>query len=87
MTGTAHLDGADYVVSSLCVHHLNGDENKPCSSKFEPQLLSARGVFILADIVPPQWALRGGSCLRKCWLLLVQSMAVDGATEAFELFK
>jgi len=47
------LDGADVVVSSLCVHHLNGDGKRTLFEAIHGRL-SARGCLLLADLVLPQ---------------------------------
>lgn len=45
-----HLDGADVVYSSLCVHHLDGTE-KQAMFKAIASRLSSRGAFLIADLV------------------------------------
>jgi trans-aconitate methyltransferase len=47
------LDGADVVVSSLCVHHLDGEGKRNLFAAVQ-QRLSARGCLLLADLVLPQ---------------------------------
>jgi tRNA (cmo5U34)-methyltransferase len=47
------LDGADFVVSSLCIHHLEGDQKKVLFNSVENRL-SERGAFIIADLLHPQ---------------------------------
>lgn len=47
------LDGADAVVSSLCVHHLNSEEKQALFAGVARRL-SERGAFLLADLVLPQ---------------------------------
>jgi trans-aconitate methyltransferase len=47
------LDGADVVVSSLCVHHLNGEGKRNLFAAVYDQL-SAQGCLLLADLVQPQ---------------------------------
>ena len=44
--------GADLVVSSLCLHHLN-DAKKQYLYKAAAERMSARGAFLVADIVAP----------------------------------
>src|SRR5690606_32588905 len=48
-----HLDGADVVVSSLCIHHLDG-AGKQNLFKRVNERLSERGAFLIADLVMPQ---------------------------------
>src|SRR5262245_17045984 len=47
------MDGADVVVSSLCVHHLNGEGKRILFAAVHDRL-SARGCLLLADLVLPQ---------------------------------
>jgi len=46
------MHGADLVVSSLCLHHLN-DAKKQYLYKAVVERLSARGAFLIADLVEP----------------------------------
>jgi SAM-dependent methyltransferase len=47
------LNGADVVVSSLCVHHLYGDGKRGLFAAVRERL-SARGCLLIADLVLPQ---------------------------------
>jgi len=47
------MHGADVIVSSLCLHHLN-DAKKQYLFRAVADRISARGAFIVADIVEPQ---------------------------------
>jgi tRNA (cmo5U34)-methyltransferase len=47
------MHGADVVVSSLCLHHLN-DAKKQYLFRAVADRLSPRGAFVVADIVEPQ---------------------------------
>jgi hypothetical protein len=47
------MDGADAVVSSLCVHHLNGAGKREMFAAVRERL-SARGCLLVADLVLPQ---------------------------------
>jgi cyclopropane fatty-acyl-phospholipid synthase-like methyltransferase len=47
------LDGADAVVSSLCVHHLNGEGKRNLFAAVRERL-SARGCLLIADLVLSQ---------------------------------
>ena len=52
------MHGADLVVSSLCLHHLN-DAKKQYLYKAVAERLSLRGAFLMADLVePPHGAAR-----------------------------
>jgi len=48
-----HMENADCVISSLCIHHLTGDE-KAALFKAVSQKLSGLGAFLIADLVLPQ---------------------------------
>jgi tRNA (cmo5U34)-methyltransferase len=83
----AHLDGADFVVSSLCVHHLSGDEKQHLFQEVANRL-SRRGAFIMADLVQPQreeslrlFAATWDASARE------QSNQITGTTALFELFQ
>ena len=64
------LDTSDCIVSSLCVHHLSGQEKQWLFTEIGKRI-SDRGVVLLADIVKPQrseaWASFGevGTGLRS----------------------
>ncbi len=47
------MQGADCVISSLCIHHLTGN-GKAALFKAVNQQLSERGAFLIADLVLPQ---------------------------------
>lgn len=81
------LDGADYVVSSLCVHHLNGDE-KQNLFKVIASHLSSRSAFMLADLVLHQRG-EGRRLFAETWDASAreQSMQITGTPELFELFQ
>jgi len=49
----SHIDGADVIVSSLCVHHLDGDEKRGLFQAVADRL-SPRGALLIADIIQPQ---------------------------------
>jgi tRNA (cmo5U34)-methyltransferase len=49
------MHGADLIVSSLCLHHLN-DAKKQYLYKAAAERLSARGAFLVADLVDPAQA-------------------------------
>lgn len=47
------VDGADVVISSLCIHHLDGDEKQALFAAMGARL-SPRGALLIADIILPQ---------------------------------
>jgi trans-aconitate methyltransferase len=49
----SHLDNANVVVSSLCVHHLDGSE-KQILFKIVRERMADRGGFLMADLVQAQ---------------------------------
>ena len=48
-----HINGADVVLSSLCVHHLDGDEKQMLFTETANRI-SERGMLLLADLIAPQ---------------------------------
>ncbi len=82
----AQLESADCVVSSLCVHHLSGDEKQRLFTEVA-QRISKRGALMIADLVEPQRpearASFGGS-----WDRITQALSVEktGSTQLFEKF-
>ena len=83
----SHLDGVDYVVSSLCVHHLNGAEKQDLFKAVGARL-SPRGALMLADIILPQrvegWRLFAATLDAAAQ---AQSMQISGTLELFEVFQ
>src|SRR5216684_6814607 len=77
--------GADLVVSSLCLHHLN-DAKKQYLYKAAADRLSTRGALLIADLVDPQHrALRRLAADR--WNALAKQQAVAlGMPELFQRF-
>jgi tRNA (cmo5U34)-methyltransferase len=47
-----HLDGADCVLSSLCIHHLSGEGKRRLFATIAARL-SARSALLIADLVAP----------------------------------
>ena len=47
------LSGADVVLSSLCVHHLTGDEKRALFTAVAGRL-TARGALLIADLIRPK---------------------------------
>jgi len=50
----SHLDAADAVISSLCLHHLSGDEKRRLFTMVFGKT-SPRGSFLIADLIEPQF--------------------------------
>jgi ubiquinone/menaquinone biosynthesis C-methylase UbiE len=80
------LDGADFVVSSLCIHHLDGDQKKLLFNSIENQL-SERGAFIIADLLHPQHD-EARRLFEATWNQSArnQSLQKTGDTNLYELF-
>jgi len=80
------LDTSDCVISSLCVHHLSGQEKQWLFAEIGKRI-SDRGAILLADIVKPQrseaWVSFG-----EGWDRITQSLSVEktGSTRLFEKF-
>jgi trans-aconitate methyltransferase len=80
------LDGADVVVSSLCVHHLNGEGKRNLFAAIHDRI-SARGCLLLADLVLPQ-RVEARAFFAATWDRSAQerSLAQTGDTALFDLF-
>ncbi|MEM7345110.1 MAG: class I SAM-dependent methyltransferase [Chloroflexota bacterium] len=74
------------VVSSLAIHHLDGDEKQQLFRDIHGWLASG-GVFIIADLMEPAHPL-GWEVAAKAWDETVQerAMALDGTLDGFTLF-
>jgi tRNA (cmo5U34)-methyltransferase len=83
----ATVDGADCVVSSLAVHHLNGPQKRVLFDSLARRL-SARGALLIADLVEPQRA-EVRALFASTWDYLAerQSRAATGSTVLFDLFQ
>lgn len=83
----AHLDNADVVVSSLCIHHLDG-KGKQHLFKTVQQRLSARGALLIADLVQPVNA-QIAAFFASSWdeSAETQSMQHTGGRDLFHLFE
>ena len=81
-----HMRGADVVVSSLCIHHLDGAQKQTLFQHVQHNL-SERGVCLIADLVE---ASHGRA--RHCFADTLdhsakhQSCALVGSDELFDLF-
>ncbi len=80
------LESADVVVSSLCVHHLDG-AGKRGLFRAAHERLSARGCLLLADLILPQRA-EARSLFAATWdrSARERSIAQTGDTRLFDLF-
>jgi tRNA (cmo5U34)-methyltransferase len=77
--------GADLVVSSLSLHHLN-DAKKQYLYKAAAERLSARGVILVADIVEPQHPAARRLAADRWDALARQQAEAIGAPELFRRF-
>jgi trans-aconitate methyltransferase len=79
------MHGADLVVSSLCLHHLN-DAKKQYLYKAIAERLSARGALLIADLVEPPHA-AGRRLAADSWDASASAQAgAAGAPEQFAAF-
>ena len=80
------VQGADVVVSSLCVHHLD-DGAKRRMFAAVAQRLSTRGALLIADLIAPQRP-EARELFAATWdrSAEAQSQAVTGGTEGFNRF-
>jgi SAM-dependent methyltransferase len=77
--------GADLVVSSLSLHHLN-DAKKQYFYKAAAERLSPRGALLVADIVEPQHAAARRLAAERWDALARQQADAIGAPELFRRF-
>lgn len=81
-----HLTGADVVLSSLCIHHLTGDEKRALFTAVAGRV-SARGALLIADLIRPK---RGEAreLFAAQWdaSVAAQSQAATGGDAAARLF-
>lgn len=81
-----HLEAADCVLASLCLHHLDDTEKQQLFAAIFNHL-SRRGVFLIADLVKPQRP-EAGELFASTWdrLAEAQSIAQAGSPQGFEQF-
>jgi len=81
-----HLQGADGVISSLCLHHLNAEEKQALFGAIQERL-SPWGVFLIADLIEPQRP-EARTLFAATWdrITKAQSLAQTGSTASFERF-
>jgi hypothetical protein len=79
------VDHADVVLSSLCVHHLTGEEKRQLSAEISKRL-SSRGAFLLADLIFPQRD-EGRRFFAATWDRAAeqQSLEQTGSLELYEM--
>jgi trans-aconitate methyltransferase len=82
----AHLEGVECVVSSLVVHHLDGEEKQRLFTAIAERL-SLAGVLLLADLIQPQRP-EAGELFAATWdrSAEAQSLAKTGSSRLFEQF-
>lgn len=80
------LDGADVVVSSLCVHHLDGEGKRGFFAAVHDRV-SARGCLLVADLVQPH-RVEAEALFAATWDRSAQerSLAQTGGATLFDLF-
>lgn len=81
------LEGADAVVSSLCIHHLDGPQKQGLFRAIRARL-PARGALLIADLIQPQRAeARELSATTWDHAAEAASMAQTGSRAGFEAFQ
>jgi tRNA (cmo5U34)-methyltransferase len=80
------VDGADVVVSSLCLHHLDDDGKRSLFSSLRGRM-SDRGALLIADLVAPRRA-EAHRLFAQTWdhIAQQQSLSEVGTGELFDLF-
>jgi predicted O-methyltransferase YrrM len=80
------IDGADVVLSSLCLHHLDDTGKRSLFASLRP-LMSDRGAILIADLVAPRRA-EAHRLFADTWDHHVrrQSYVAAGSEELFDLF-
>jgi hypothetical protein len=80
------VEGAECVISSLCLHHLDGPKKQALFEALSVRL-SARGALLIADLVAPQRP-EARQLFAATWdrAAKAQSLAETGSTELFEMF-
>jgi tRNA (cmo5U34)-methyltransferase len=81
------IEGADCVVSSLCIHHLDGAEKQQLFNAVSERL-SPRGAFLIADLILPQRD-EPRALFAAAWDRSAQAQSVQqtGSAALFDLFK
>jgi len=81
-----HLDSADVVVSSLCVHHLD-DVGKQGLFKAVAERVSEKGTLLIADLVLPQNG-RAKALFATTWDSMAEAASIERtlARDTFQLF-
>lgn len=82
----AQLQGCDCLLSSLCLHHLSGEDKRRVFTAMS-QRLSPRGALLVADLIEPQ-RLEARDLFAATWdrMAQAQALASSGSTWLFETF-
>jgi trans-aconitate methyltransferase len=82
----SYLQGADCVVSSLVIHHLEGEQKLSLFAAIEERL-SSHGVLLIADLIQPQRP-EASELFAATWDLSAETQAVaqTGSRHLFEQF-
>jgi SAM-dependent methyltransferase len=82
-----HLQSADCVLSSLCIHHLPGREKQRLFEAIFQQL-SPRGALLIADLIAPQRP-EARSLFAATWNQLAEAQSVQqtGSGQLFAIFQ
>lgn len=80
------LNGADVVISSLCIHHLDGEGKRNLFDAVHKKL-SEQGVFLIADLVLPQ-SNQAKELFATTWDKLAEVASIERtmARDIFQLF-
>lgn len=82
----SHLEGADCAVSSLVLHHLDGEQKQHLFAAIYERL-SVRGVLLIADLIQPQRP-EAGEFFAATWdrSAEAQALAKTGSRQLFDQF-
>lgn len=80
-----YLDGVDVVVSSLCVHHLDGAQKQRLFCTIAERI-SSRGVLLIADLVAPKRT-QSLNLFTSTWDQVVHETAGETGKAAVNLFE
>lgn len=82
-----HLQNTDCVLSSLCLHHLSGEEKHSLFNTIHSRL-STNGALLIADLVDPQRA-EAQEMFAATWdyHTKAQAIAKTGSADLFEKFQ
>jgi tRNA (cmo5U34)-methyltransferase len=80
-----YLDGADVVVSSLCVHHLDGAQKQRLFRTIAERI-SSRGVLLIADLIAPKRT-QSLDLFAATWDQVTRDAAGETGKAAVDLFE